>query len=1236
MKPIIFSSNIDRQYRQMQQALQELRSGDETINLGRVVDLHENLRWNIEWQRQLDNCGCFICSWMGHGKEWDFLKKTIDYLKYRGKKYIVLPANPLAEGGEKQGFEEEEQTRLRRYLTYGGKENYCNLWLWLRNVAEGNGELWKEPVPQPWQGIFRPGQEGTIQDIAIYKEQFLHGAKLVAGVLFPRDEWVWRDLRHQESLIRELEAQGLQVIPVFSHWAKNEALGAPGVDEAVRRFFFDATGRCLVDVVINCFKFSLTVGRPVDPLFLQKLNVPILQGVTLLQTEESWETSVTGLNPVELSCCVVLPEFDGVIHGAPLAAKNPAEDGASHFEPIAERCKAMAARAAKWARLRQKKNSEKKIAIIFHNYPPRNFNIGTAEGLDSPASVQRLLERMEAAGYLVGELPANGAELLEAMLAQATNDGRFLTDKQKKTALGWVESKRVQEWAKQWPPKVRTHMKESWGEAPGEAFCYEEGLLVPGLRLGNVVVTVQPPRGFEGDPGKLYHSPDCAPTYHYLAFYRWLKEDFQADAVVHIGTHGSLEWLPGKGAGLSEACYPDLALADLPNVYPYLITVIGEGVQAKRRSAACLIGHLPPPMARAEAYEELEELEKMLEEYQHFLTFQPEQAEVAAGRIREKAATASLEKEVPPEADFSAYALKLHAYISDIKNMSIRTGLHILGQAPQQETLLGYLLALTRVEQAEQPSLPKLLVNIRGYEYEALLAASGVLTPDGLQTQGRILDEVEEAARRFIGILQAGNFNEAARRSAVASIGDCDALLREQLAGLAEHICEVLVPALQATSQEMGHLLDALSGCYVEPGPAGSPTSGMTDVLPTGRNFYGVDPKLLPSPAAWELGCQLGDGVIARYIAEEGRYPENIGMIFWSGANMRSRGQCIAEFLYFLGVRPVWQKGSQRVIALEVIPLAELKRPRLDVTARISGMFRDAMPVVVQWMDEAVAMVAALEEDAEDNYVRKHVQQDAAQLAVNGAAPSDAWRQASFRIFGCPPGAYGAGVGSVIEERNWESVDDLAKAYVRWGAHAYGAKAQGDFVPALFVQRLQTLDVTVKNEDNREVNMFNSDDFNSYHGGMIAAVRSLKGEAPRSYCGDTSDRGQVKVRSLQEEVKRLFRGEMANPKFIEGMKHHGYKGAADLAGLVSRCLGWDATSAVMEDWMYQTLAEKYALDATMQEWMKEVNPWALERITEKLLEASQRQLWQTDEAMLQQLRRLQLDIEGDLEERSDA
>ena len=1231
MKSIVFISNIERQQQQMQQALRQCNISA----AGQVVGLQEDALWTAAWQHTLDQCACLVCSWMGHGKEWSFLEKTIAYLRRAQKPFVMLPANPEVKG-EAQGFNAARQLQARQYLSFGGVQNYINFWQWLAALFVQEKVFWEQPRQQPWQGIFHPAYQGEAEDFFAFKQQCWSEKSLTAGVLFPRDEWVWRDLRHQESLIRELEAQGLQVIPIFSHWAKNEALGAPGVDEAVRRFFFDASGRCLVDVVINCFKFSLTVGRPVDPLFLQKLNVPILQGVTLLQTEESWETSVTGLNPVELSCCVVLPEFDGVIHGAPLAAKNQTEDGASHFEPIAERCKAMAARAAKWARLRQKKNSEKKIAIIFHNYPPRNFNIGTAEGLDSPASVQRLLERMEAAGYLVGELPVNGAELLEAMLAQATNDGRFLTDKQKKTALGWVESKRVQEWAKQWPPKVRTHVKESWGEAPGEAFCYEEGLLVPGLRLGNVVVTVQPPRGFEGDPGKLYHSPDCAPTYHYLAFYRWLKEDFQADAVVHIGTHGSLEWLPGKGAGLSEACYPDLALADLPNVYPYLITVIGEGVQAKRRSAACLIGHLPPPMARAEAYEELEELEKMLEEYQHFLTFQPEQAEVAAGRIREKAAAASLEKEVPPEADFSAYVLKLHAYLSDIKNMSIRTGLHILGQAPQQETLLGYLLALTRVEQAEQPSLPKLLANIRGYEYEALLAASGVLTPDGLQTQGRILDEVEEAARRFIGILQAGNFNEAARRSAVASIGDCDALLREQLAGLAEHICEVLVPALQATSQEMGHLLDALSGCYVEPGPAGSPTSGMTDVLPTGRNFYGVDPKLLPSPAAWELGCQLGDGVIARYIAEEGRYPENIGMIFWSGANMRSRGQCIAEFLYFLGVRPVWQKGSQRVIALEVIPLAELKRPRLDVTARISGMFRDAMPVVVQWMDEAVAMVAALEEDAEDNYVRKHVQQDAAQLAVNGAAPSDAWRQASFRIFGCPPGAYGAGVGSVIEERNWESVDDLAKAYVRWGAHAYGAKAQEDFVPALFAQRLQMLDVTVKNEDNREVNMFNSDDFNSYHGGMIAAVRSLKGEAPRSYCGDTSDRGQVKVRSLQEEVKRLFRGEMANPKFIEGMKHHGYKGAADLAGLVSRCLGWDATSAVMEDWMYQTLAEKYALDATMQEWMKEVNPWALERITEKLLEASQRQLWQTDEAMLQQLRRLQLDIEGDLEERSDA
>ena len=358
-------------------------------------------------------------------------------------------------------------------------------------------------------------------------------------------------------------------------------------------------------------------------------------------------------------------------------------------------------------------------------------------------------------------------------------------------------------------------------------------------------------------------------------------------------------------------------------------------------------------------------------------------------------------------------------------------------------------------------------------------------------------------------------------------------------------------------------------------------------------------------------------------------------MVLWCGANLRSRGQCIAEFLYLLGVKPIWKKGSMRVVGLEVIPLEELKRPRIDVMARISGLFRDGMPSAVKWLDEAVRMVANLEDDVEQNYIRKHILADTEMLKEDGLDAVEAVKQAGCRLFGCKPGAYGAGVANALEAKNWSSVDDLAQIYVTWGAHAYGGEQNGAYMPKLFTKRLSVLDITIKNEDNREATMLDSDDFNSYHGGLIAAVRSFKGSAPRSYCGDSSDRQKVVVRSLDEEFRRIFRGEVLNPKHIEGMKQHGYKGAADLAGAIARCYDWDATSCVMENWMYEKVAQKYALDEKMQEWMQSVNPWAMQRIVEKLLEAQKRDMWQASAETLKELQDLYLSIEGELEERSD-
>ena len=529
-------------------------------------------------------------------------------------------------------------------------------------------------------------------------------------------------------------------------------------------------------------------------------------------------------------------------------------------------------------------------------------------------------------------------------------------------------------------------------------------------------------------------------------------------------------------------------------------------------------------------------------------------------------------------------------------------------------------------------------------------------------TFNMLIDRIGEQCRDVIRILQDHDFSDAgiqavmqqdwvkeavakppvqvlagaSRTAADQNIRETPKSFDEKLRTVCEYICHTVYPNLMLTSQEQVTMLRGFEAEYIEPGPSGAPSSGGADLLPTGRNFYGVDPRTLPTAAAWEIGKSLGDQVISRFIEEEGHYPENIGIVLWAGANMRSHGQCLAEFLYLLGVKPVWQSGSLRVIGLEVMPLNELKRPRIDVTARISGLFRDSMPGAGEMLDKAVLKVAALEEDPEQNYVRKHIMEDSAELEKEeGMVKEEAWRTAAFRIFGDEQGVYGAGVAALLEAKNWETIDDIADVYVRWGAHAYGGKTRGKFLPKQFRKRMGVLDITIKNEDNHETNMLSSDDYNAYHGGMIAAVRSIKGSAPKSYCGDSTDRSRVTMHSVQEEAKRLFRSEAINPKFIEGMMKHGYKGAADMSNMVAHSYQWDATSKVMEDWMYEKYAEKYVLDPKVQEWMRDVNPWALKRTTEVLLEASQRELWHAKEETLQALQRLCLDVDGELEEQAD-
>lgn len=1237
MAKILVLTNIEQQFEGFIKAKQTLREANIAAESITVELIYDAEPWSEKWEKKYRDTKMVLFIWMGTGLQSKFLKDSSDFLRAKQIAHLFRVADPKDEVLD-LGLTSEEIGLLHQYLSYGGLNNYRNLLSWMFCRFIDAAYPCEEPRSLPWHGIYHPQSQTALTDVSVYRCQYCLPERPTIAIVFAREDWVWGNTACCDAVIAEIERQQCNVMAVFCSRGDGSS-ETSGLDEAFEHYFFDNANVC-IDALLNTFVFSLTVGKFLKLTTLLQVGVPVLQAYNLYNSLEWWKCNFSGMSASEISYGIAMPEFDGIIHSVPMSTREETDMGSHAKQPMLERIELLIRKARKWAILRHKSNSEKKVGIVFHNYPPTNSNIGSASCLDSPESVRLLLAEMGKLGYSVDHVPENSQVFMDELISHATNDRRFITERQIREADGKLLKEQYRKYFDGLPPETRQQLTRDWGEAPGDVFFYDGAILVPGMLNGNVYVTVQPPRGFGEDPGKIYHSPDCAPTHHYIGVYAWLRDVWQADVVIHVGTHGSLEWLPGKGVAMSNGCYPEVVLGDLPNIYPYWITCVGEGIQAKRRSAACLISYLSSPMSVSGTYEELAELEKLLEEYCHF---KQDAGNTPIGRIeeliREKVRETHLDEDVPEAAakDFDEYVGNLHVFLTDIKNMQMKIGLHTLGRPPEGEHLIEFLLALTKLDNGDTPSLTKTLAGMFGFDFYELLENSGKMLPDGSKTYGMLIDEIREKCREVILLLNESGFDDK-RVDEVFSLPWTRRLtgeLRERFAQVVLRICTHMAPALQNTTLEMTNLLAAMQGAYVEPGPSGAPTSGGADLLPTGRNFYSIDPQCLPTPAAWEIGKQMAEDVIERFVAEEGKYPESVGIILWATSNLRNHGQCVAEFLYLMGLRPVWQKVSLRVVGIEVIPLAELRRPRVDVTGRISGLFRDSMPASVSWMDKAVDMVAKLDESLTENFVRKHVLHESQELEESGLSPADAWRQASFRIFGDPPGAFGAGVGSLLEAKNWESIDDIAKVYVRWGGHAYGAGSDGAYMPERFSRRLQTMDITLQNVDHRESSMLSGDDYNSYRGGMVAAVRSVKGEMPRNYVSDSSDRSKVLLRSLSEELKRWFRGEAMNPKYIEGMKNHGYKGAGDLSTYVAVSYQWDATSAVMEDWMYEKYAEKYAFDPAMQEWMREVNPWALHRIAETLLEADQRGLWQAKPETKAELQKLFLEIEGELEGRSD-
>ncbi|MBI0380344.1 cobaltochelatase subunit CobN, partial [Streptomyces albiflaviniger] len=828
---------------------------------------------------------------------------------------------------------------------------------------------------------------------------------------------------------------------------------------------------------------------------LTALDVPVLQALCLTSPRAAWEENDEGLSPLDAATQVAVPEFDGRLITVPFSFKEVDEDGLPVYVADAERAARVAGIAVRHARLRHIPAADKRLALVLSAYPTKHSRIGNAVGLDTPASAVALLRRLRAEGYdlgpedgpdaLPGLVSGEGDELIYALIEAGGHDQEWLTEEQLARNPVRIPAADYRRWYATLPRELRDAVEEHWGPPPGEMFVDtsrdpEGEIVLAALRRGNLLVVIQPPRGFGENPIAIYHDPDLPPSHHYLAAYRWMATPtadggFGADAMVHLGKHGNLEWLPGKNAGLSAACGPDAALGDLPLIYPFLVNDPGEGTQAKRRVHATLVDHLVPPMARADSYGDIARLEQLLDEYAAISAMDPAKLPAIRAQIWTLIQAARLDHDLgldqrPDDDGFDDFLLHVDGWLCEVKDAQIRDGLHVLGGAPTGPERVNLVLAILRARQiwGGTSALPGLR--------EALGLDESAATRTGA-------DEAEERARALVQAMEDAAWAPEAVEKAVLALPDEQ---RPAVSAVLDFAAREVVPRLAATTDEIDHAVHALNGGFVPAGPSGSPLRGLVNVLPTGRNFYSVDPKAVPSRLAWETGQALADSLLERYRADnDGQWPNSVGLSLWGTSAMRTSGDDVAEALALLGVRPVWDDASRRVTGLEPVPLDQLSRPRVDVTLRISGFFRDAFPHVVGLLDDAVRLAASLDESDEDNYVRAHTRAD---LAAHGDE-----RRATTRIFGSRPGTYGAGLLQLIDSRDWRTDADLAEVYTVWGGYAYGRGLEGRPAREEMESAYRRIAVAAKNTDTREHDIADSDDYFQYHGGMVATVRALKG-----------------------------------------------------------------------------------------------------------------------------------------------
>ncbi|BAZ68782.1 cobaltochelatase [Fischerella sp. NIES-4106] len=1296
--PLVLLTAADTDIQTLAAAIPKLPTKFPEFRVANLLNLQHQISIDTYAEQVLQPAQVIILRLLGGRSYWAYgLEVVQEIAQSNGITLIVMPGDDALDPDlmSHSTLPLGNVNQIWRYFNEGGIENIANA---LKYIADHClSTSFNPPPPQivPRVGLYEGDRELGIGDspeetlrvdaqaashrVRVWVRDLLNYSPLSShtphtplppipkiGILFYRAHYLAGNTKVIDALCEALAKRNLEPIPVFV-----SSLRELDVQEELSEIFQPKDSQP-ISVLLNTTSFSLARLETEAPQLelWQKLDVPVLQVILSGGGVEQWRSQYQGLSPRDVAMNVALPEVDGRIISRAVSFKTvqtrhpQLETDVMVYEPVSDRIDFVADLAAKWVRLRSKLPQQRRIALILANYPARDGRIANGVGLDTPASGVEILQALQLAGYDVENIPATGDQLIQLLTAGVTNDpeGRELRPVQQS-----VSEQEYQEYFATLPQKVQQGIGDRWGvrgqggqgrqggqeRQEGQAGQAGQGsnfsphtphtpqFPIPGIQLGNIFIGIQPARGYDLDPSLNYHAPDLEPTHAYLAFYYWVRECFGADAVVHVGKHGNLEWLPGKSLALSNSCYPEVALGALPHLYPFIVNDPGEGSQAKRRAQAVIVDHLTPPLTRAELYGGLQQLENLIDEYYEAESLDPGRLSLVCDRIQELILKENLHLDLKLVNNKEQLLIgKIDGYLCELKEAQIRDGLHIFGQCPTGRQLRDLIIAIARHPNRHHNGFTRAIAEDLGLDFDPLTADFATqLSPQSHQ----ILQE---------------KFQHSCR-----TVGDAVEVLETYAATLVENLISSptpptppiphfsaltwihsrLFPALQKTHQEITHLLRGLDGRYVPSGPAGAPTRGRPEVLPTGNNFYTFDIRALPTEIAWDIGRKAAETLIECYTQEHGEYPKTLGLSLWGTATMRTGGDDIAEALALLGVQPVWDGAARRVVDFEILPLSVLGRPRVDVTLRISGFFRDAFPNLIDLFDQAVSAIAMLDEPPSLNPLAAQVRQETDCWMQAGLSLEEAQVRSRYRVFGSKPGAYGAGLQGLIESQNWTNDQDLARAYINWSCYAYTSSPQsqeglgslgGISAPEAFEQRLSQMQIVLHNQDNREHDILDSDDYYQFQGGLTTAVRSMQGTNPQTYFGDNSIAAKPRIRTLKEEIARVYRSRVVNSKWIAGVMRHGYKGAFEMAATVDYLFAYDATAQCVEDHMYEGIAQAYLFDPTVSEFIQSKNPYALRDMAERLLEAHKRGFWQdANLQILENLRNLIHQAEAVIEQK---